>query len=293
MALVNHAKQEINAKIVYFGPSLSGKATNLNFIFKKLKPDFRGQFKSMNVQGSRMLFFDFLPSGQGKVNDYAVRFHIYTMQGEVPQDAAWKMVLKGVDGVVFVADAAPERQADNKASLDRLQTCLSVHGMSLQNLPVVVQHNKSDLAHAVPVAELQSALGLPGVNVLPVVASRGEGVLESLFTLVKMILKRLPESGLELAREPEQEQSITESEEFGRDEISYGSVENTLANTGSLEVEAHQSPNAACTAPLPVVTILEGAQVSTDGRLLLPLAINCGGTVRRVTLSVAISLEAV
>src|ERR1700690_2992535 len=110
MALINHAKREINTKLVFYGPGLSGKSTNLNYIYRKLKPEHRGKLKIMNIEKDRMLFFDFAPVGQGKVGTYNVRFHIYSIIGESTSGAAWKMVLKGADGVVFVADSAPERQ---------------------------------------------------------------------------------------------------------------------------------------------------------------------------------------
>lgn len=289
MALVNHAKKEINAKIVYFGAGQAGKATNLNFIFKKLKPDFRGQFKSMNVQGSRMLFFDFLPSGQGKLNDYAVRFHIYTVQGDVSQDSTWKMVLKGADGVVFVADASSARQADNRTGLERLQACLCGHGLSTDTLPIIVQCNKSDLADAVSMDELQESLGLGGVAFMKAVAGSGEGVLESLFTLVKMVLKRLRESGLELAGESVEGQAATEPEVVTAVEQSSPVPVGTLPAADSIAA----APEQALTENLaPSVEVLEGVLLGDDGRLQIPLSVSCGGMSRRVTLSLAITLQA-
>ncbi|GFE58696.1 ATP/GTP-binding protein [Geobacter sp. AOG1] len=287
MALVNHAKKEINAKIVYFGAAQAGKATNLNFIFKKLKPDFRGQFKSMNVQGSKMLFFDFLPSGQGKLNDYAVRFHIYTVQGDVPQDSTWKMVLKGVDGVVFVADASSARQTENHTSLERLQTCLRGHGLSTDALPIIVQCNKSDLADAVSTAEMQQSFGLGGGAFMKAAAGTGEGVLECLFTLVKMVLKRLRESGLELAGEAV-EGTATEAEEVaGEQSIPAPIVVLPAAESSAAGSEETPSENAASS-----VEILEGVHLTADGHLQVPLSIRCGNMTRRMVLNLAVSLEA-
>lgn len=281
MALINHAKKEINAKIVYFGAGHAGKATNLNFIYKKLKPDFRGQFKSMNVQGSRMLFFDFLPPGQGTVNDYAVRFHIYTVQGDVPQDSTWKMVLKGADGVVFVADASPARQAENHAALERLQTSLRGYGVSTENLPFIVQCNKYDMSDAVLTTTIQQSLGLGGVTFMKAAAGTGEGVLESLFTLVKMVLKRLRESGLELAGEAAAGQAVAEveeSEQFSPPAIS------TVAAVEPCATAPEQNI-------VPSVEVLEGVYLAEDGKLRVPLSINCAGVSRRVTLSLAVTLE--
>ena len=287
MALLNYKKKEINAKIVYFGAAQAGKATNLSFIFKKLKPDFRGQFKSMNVQECRMLFFDFLPSGQGKLGDYTVRFHVYTVQGDVPQDSTWKMVLKGVDGVIFVADASPARQADNQAAVDRLRACLRGHVLSPDELPLVVQCNKNDRADALSPQELQQSLGLAGYSVMPASAASGEGVLECLFTLVKMVLKRLRESGLELAGEAV-EGTATEAEEVaGEQSIPAPIVVLPAAESSAAGSEETPSENAASS-----VEILEGVHLTADGHLQVPLSIRCGNMTRRMVLNLAVSLEA-
>jgi len=158
MAMVNQAKREINAKIVFFGPGLAGKATNLKHVYNKLKPEFRGAMKAMNVQDARMLFFDFTPPGDGNILGFRVRFHVYTVSGHVVDPAAWKMVLKGVDGVVFVADSAPQRQAANRESLDNLEAFLKGYGQSLTSVPVMFQFNKSDLPDALEVSELERML---------------------------------------------------------------------------------------------------------------------------------------
>src|SRR5512136_114758 len=155
MALVNHAKGEINAKLVFYGPGLSGKSTNLNFIYRKLKPEHRGKLKAMNIEKERMLFFDFSPSGQGKVGTYNVRFHIYSITGEAANSTAWKMVLKGADGMVFVADSAPERLEANLESLNDLQKNLNTYGKSISELSGVLQCNKRDLPAALPLEEMQ------------------------------------------------------------------------------------------------------------------------------------------
>ncbi|RII25195.1 MAG: GTP-binding protein [Geobacter sp.] len=288
MALVNHAKKEINAKIVYFGAAQAGKATNLSFIFKKLKPDFRGQFKSMNVQECRMLFFDFLPSGQGKLGDYTVRFHVYTVQGDVPQDSTWKMVLKGVDGVIFVADASPARQAENQAAVDRLRNCLRGHGLSLDELPLVVQSNKNDRVDALSLQELQQSLGLVGLSTMPASAASGEGVLECLFTLVKQVLKRLRESGLDLPDETAESQTVSENEPVAAGTQPPSS---TVAALPPVESAPTTSGQAMAENAAPSVEILEGVCLAEDGRLQIPLSISRGGISHRMTLNLAISLE--
>ena len=289
MALVNHAKKEINAKIVYFGAGQAGKATNLNFIFKKLKPDFRGQFKSMNLQECRMLFFDFLPSGQGKLGDYTVRFHVYTVQGDVPQDSTWKMVLKGVDGVIFVADASPARQVENQGAVERLRTCLSGHGLSPDELPMVVQCNKNDRSDAMSPQELQQSLGLGGFSAMPASAANGEGVLECLFTLVKQVLKRLRESGMELSGEAAESQTLSEDEPV----TAVTQPPALMADT------TPPAPSATITSDLTEVVgdvatsveILEGVRLAEDGSLQIPLSLSRGGISHRMTLNLVISLS--
>jgi len=197
MALVNQAKREINAKIVFFGPGLAGKATNLKHVYSKLKPDFRGAMKAMNVQDARMLFFDFTPPGDGNVHGFRVRFHVYTVSGQVLDPAPWKMVLKGVDGIVFVADSAPQRQAANRESLESLTGYLKAHGQSLGSVPMVFQFNKSDLPDALQPAELERSLNPTRFPSFKASSQSGEGVLQTVLGLVKTVLNGLRDKGLE------------------------------------------------------------------------------------------------
>ena len=196
MALVNQVKREINAKIVFFGPELAGKATNLKHVFGKLKPEFRGTMKTMNVQDARMLFFDFTPP-QGELHGFRVRIHVYTISGAVADAAAWKMVLKGVDGVVFVADTEPQRREANRRSLDDLAAYLKGYGQSLASVPMVFQFNKSDLPYAVEVGEMQRLLNPAGLPSFKASSQSGDGVLQTLLSLVKTVLTELRDKGLE------------------------------------------------------------------------------------------------
>src|SRR6185369_7764380 len=191
MALVNQAKREINAKIVFFGPGLSGKSTNLKHVHGKLKPEFRGAIKAMSVQEARMLFFDFTPPGDGNVHGFRVRFHVYTVSGGTVDPAAWKMVLKGVDGIVFVADAEPGRFAANRESLEQLVGFLKGYGQSLASVPVVFQYNKTDLEDALSVPELERTLNPTGLPSFKASSLQGEGVLQTLLSLVKTVLGEL------------------------------------------------------------------------------------------------------
>lgn len=211
MALINHTKKEINAKIVYAGPGAAGKETTLQFIYNKLKPEFRGPLKTARLQDDTMLFFDFMPPAEGSVQGYNVRFHLYTLPGELTDPLSWKMLLKGADGIVFVADLTAGRLGQDRASLDQLQELLAEYGKGLTALPLVVQANKRDSAEAVGLDELRQTLGRAAVPLVSASAVSGEGVLESLFQVVKTVLKELRESGLTLDTPPERVDSSTET----------------------------------------------------------------------------------
>jgi uncharacterized protein len=316
MALINHAKGEINAKIVYYGPGLSGKGTNLNYIYRKLKPEHRGKLKTMNVGKDRMFFFDFAPPGHGKVGDYRVRFHNYSIIGEVVGDTAWKMVLKGADGLVFVADSAPDRMKANIDSLDELRKIMRGYGMSIKDLPGVLQCNKRDLDNALPIAEMESALNYGGFAVMPAVAGKGEGVLESLFTLMKGVLKNLRESGevpgME-AEEPvapetaapkakdevppavEATPTAAEEEPTGMEPVFLAAKEEPPSIPASVETATETAPpvvteGAAEAALAPVIEIAGKPEQVAVGRLRLPLRIRCGDVVKDVPLLITVEL---
>jgi uncharacterized protein len=301
MALINHAKGEINAKIVYYGPGLSGKGTNLNYIYRKLKPEHRGKLKTMNVGKDRMFFFDFAPPGQGKVGDYAVRFHNYSIIGEVVGDTAWKMVLKGADGLVFVADSAPGRMRANIESLDELRKIMRGYGMSIKDLPGVLQCNKRDLDNAVPMAEMEAALNYGGFTVMPAVSGKGEGVLESLFALMKCVLKNLRESGVAPGVEaegPAASEAVTqpakETAQPVAEAIPVAAEESTLISA-PLERDAEAAPppvaeTAAVAALTPVIEIAGVPEQLAAGRLRLPLKIRCGEAVKEIPLLITVEL---
>jgi signal recognition particle receptor subunit beta len=293
MALVNHAKREANAKIVYFGPGLSGKTTNLNYIYRKLKSEHRGKLKSMNIQKDRMLFFDFALPDQGNVGGYDVRFHIYTLVGEVTNDAAWKMVLKGADGVVFVADSSPERMAANRESVKSLQQIMSGYGRNLADLPMVLQCNKRDAAVALSLEEMKS-LSPGGCPVVPAIADKGEGVLDSLFNMVKTVVKKLRESGLELAKDAEQLSALAAGAPAARAEepagggpVAHAAVPPPITEDG--EVAGLQGAPAGDEEP--VLAISGEPESLAGGRLRLPLSISYGGREKKVTLTVVVSVD--
>src|SRR4051794_17063409 len=158
MSFINYMAREINCKIVYYGPGLCGKTTNLQHIYDETAPDAKGKMISLATETERTLFFDFLPLALGEIRGFKTRFHLYTVPGQVFYDASRKLILKGVDGVIFVADSQEERMDANYESLDNLRINLKEQGYDLDKIPFVVQYNKRDLPNAAPVDELKQLL---------------------------------------------------------------------------------------------------------------------------------------
>jgi signal recognition particle receptor subunit beta len=188
MSFINYASREINCKIVYYGPGLCGKTTNLQYVYQKTAADAKGKMISLATETERTLFFDFLPLSLGEIRGFKTRFHLYTVPGQVFYDASRKLILKGVDGVVFVADSQEERYDANIESLDNLRFNLTEQGYDLDKLPFIIQYNKRDLPNAMPVDELRRDLNLTGVPDFEACASTGEGVFETLKAVAKLIL---------------------------------------------------------------------------------------------------------
>ena len=224
MSFINYASREINCKIVYYGPGLCGKTTNLQYVYQKTAPDAKGKMISLATETERTLFFDFLPLALGEIRGFKTRFHLYTVPGQVFYDASRKLILKGVDGVVFVADSQEERIDANIESLDNLRFNLKEQGYDLDKLPYVIQYNKRDLPNAAPLEELQNTLNpgwevleaerqkptpnqfRPGENIIEqnadgiwverahffeAVAVTGDGVFDTLKAVSKLVLKTL------------------------------------------------------------------------------------------------------
>lgn len=191
MSFINYSSREINCKIVYYGPGLCGKTTNLQYIYNKTNPESKGKMISLATETERTLFFDFLPLALGEIRGFKTRFHLYTVPGQVFYDASRKLILKGVDGVVFVADSQVERMDANIESLENLQTNLRDHGYELERIPYVVQYNKRDLPNAAPMDELKRILNPKNVVEFEAVATKGNGVFETLKAIAKLVLIEL------------------------------------------------------------------------------------------------------
>ncbi len=195
MSFINYASREINCKIVYYGPGLCGKTTNLQFIYNKTAEESKGKMISLATETERTLFFDFLPLALGEIRGFKTRFHLYTVPGQVFYDASRKLILKGVDGVVFVADSQEERFDANIESLENLKDNLDEQGFDLEKIPFVIQYNKRDLPNVSSVEELSALLNPNKVPELEGCAMTGEGVFETLKAVAKLVLNDLKKGG--------------------------------------------------------------------------------------------------
>jgi len=191
MALVNYAAREINCKIVYYGTGLGGKTTNLKYIHSQLAPTTRGELISLATETERTLFFDFLPLDLGSVQGFKTRFSLYTVPGQVEYNASRKLILNGVDGIIFVADSDVMRAKENIESLQNMIENLAEYNLTLDNIPWVLQYNKRDLANAMPIERLEKDCNIRGVPSFEAVASEGLGVFATLKAISKLILNRL------------------------------------------------------------------------------------------------------
>ena len=191
MTFINYASREINCKIVYYGPGLCGKTTNLQYIYEKTNPNAKGKLISLATETDRTLFFDFLPLELGTVRGFKTRFHLYTVPGQVFYDASRKLILKGVDGVIFVADSQVERMDANVEAIENLDANLKAQGYDLLAIPYVLQLNKRDLPNIAPKEEMIVALNRKQEPVFEACAATGQGVFETLKGVAKLVLQEL------------------------------------------------------------------------------------------------------
>jgi signal recognition particle receptor subunit beta len=191
MTFINYASREINCKIVYYGPGLCGKTTNIQWIHEQAKPDRRGKLVSLATETDRTLFFDFLPLDMGTVKGFKVRFHLYTVPGQVFYDASRKLILRGCDGVIFVADSQKARLEANIESIANLATNLKENGFDIRTIPYVLQLNKRDMPSAAPLAEIEQMLRFRSEPMIEAVANKGIGVIDTLKACARQILMEL------------------------------------------------------------------------------------------------------
>ncbi len=191
MSMINYASREINCKIVYYGTGLGGKTTNLEYIYSKVNPETKGKMISLATETERTLFFDFLPIDLGEVRGFKTRFHLYTVPGQVYYNASRRLILKGVDGIVFVADSQASRAEANIESMHNLYENLETYGYDLQTIPFAIQYNKRDLPDILPVDELRAQINPMGVPDFEATAIEGKGVFETLSSVSKLVVKTL------------------------------------------------------------------------------------------------------
>ena len=191
MSPINYARREINCKIVYYGTGLGGKTTNLEYVYSKVNPDAKGKMISLATETERTLFFDFLPIDLSEVKGFKTRFHLYTVPCQVYYNASRKLILKGDDGVIFVADSQAERMEVNIEAMHNLYENLESYGYDPTNIPVAMQYNKRDLPNAMSMADLRSQLNPMGVPDFEGVATEGQGVFETLGAVSKMVVQAL------------------------------------------------------------------------------------------------------
>lgn len=191
MSFINYATKEINCKIIYFGPGLSGKTTNVQYIYERTQNERKGKLVSLSTENERTLFFDFLPLAIGDVRGYQTRFHLYTIPGQTFYEVSREFILKGIDGIVFVADSQPERMEANIESFDSLKGALERQGYDLDRIPLVFQYNKRDSERSIPIADLERALNPSRKPYFEAVANRGDGVMETLESICHWIIRDL------------------------------------------------------------------------------------------------------
>ena len=195
MSFINYAGKEINCKIIYFGPGLSGKTTNVQYIYEQTQPAQRGKLVALSTENERTLFFDFLPLAVGDVRGYKTRFHLYAIPGQTFYEISREFILKGVDGIVFVADSLPDRVEADIESYEALERSLERQGYDINKVPLVFQYNKRDLPEAVTLRELEATFNPMRRPYFEAVASRGEGVMETLQAISQLVIHELKGGG--------------------------------------------------------------------------------------------------
>ncbi len=293
MALLDSSKKEINAKIVYYGPGLSGKTSNIQFVYRKLKPEHRGKLMTLATQTDRTLFFDFLPVELGEIRGLKVRFQIYTVPGQVFYNATRKLVLKNVDGIIFVADSQKKMFNENLESLKNLEDNLRFYNKPLQDIPLVFQYNKRDLPEVSPVEELQEKLNRWGAPSFGAVAQRGEGVLQTLTTITKLVIQKLKASPDVMAQTAALPQPTAMPKEYVPADLPRELRISTSAQAAAATAVAARPISVALTKKSPDLEIIDlGKPEKVSSNVFrIPLILRGHDSTERLTLTITITLE--
>ena len=292
MALVNHTTREINAKIVYYGPGLCGKTTNIHLIYHRIAPNQRGKLISLSTETDRTLFFDFLPVELGTIKNYRVRFHLYTVPGQVFYNATRKLVLKGADGVIFVADSQRAMMDANLESLANLRDNFAEMGIDLNDFPMVIQYNKRDLPDIMSVDELNEALNPRDIPFYEAIATTGNGVLKTFTAVSKVVLQDMQKS-------PERH-NFTLREVIGKEEKRQLPPKERFKERPSVEPSVPDAPmeNAEPATAALEKAVEDGMKVNLgkpfmdDRQIILPFDVLTRDRADQFQLRVAIDMEA-
>ncbi len=291
MALVNHTTREINAKIVYYGPGLCGKTTNIHLIYHRIAPGMRGKLISLATETDRTLFFDFLPVELGTIKNYKVRFHLYTVPGQVFYNATRKLVLKGADGVIFVADSQRAMIDADLESMANLRDNFAEQGIDVEDFPMVIQYNKRDLPDILSVEELNAAMNPRNVPFYEAVAMSGEGVLKTFTAVAKLVL-------VDMQKYPERH-NFTLGDILGAAEKTTPVKETRKASRpvepsmpGAPMAEAKPEMAALERAVEAGVKVNLGKAFMEDGQIILPFDVVAKGNEDKFQLHVTIDPEA-
>lgn len=287
MALINHAKKEINAKIVYFGPAGSGKSTALKYVFSRIKPTLRGELKNIPAGGDNLLFFDFSPFDGPLRDGYRVRLHVYTLTGPVTNPATWKMTLKGADGLIIMVDASPAQTAVIQESISQLRDFLSAYGVGLHDTPAVLQLNRFEREQIISGPEqLAASINLADLPCCVSCAASGEGVLESLTALSKLVLDRVDEKDVQKdgRRDEDVREALSEDTDDALD-LSSDAVVDEPGYTSPVSIPQAQAGG------VPPVSLACSGVSEQDGVISIPLDISCGGTNHRLIVKVSVNPE--
>jgi len=292
MALVNHTNREINAKIVFYGPGLCGKTTNIHLIYHRITPGMRGKLISLSTETDRTLFFDFLPVELGTVMNYKVRFHVYTVPGQVFYNATRKLVLKGADGVIFVADSQRAMLDANIESMVNLHENFLEQGINLADFPMVIQYNKRDLPEILSIEELNAALNPRSVPVYEAVATTGQGVLKTFTAISKLVLQ-------DMQKYPERH-NFTFNEIVTKDEKVSQQLQETSQESALVEPSMLGAPMAEVKPEMVAleraveagVKVNLGKPIVEGGQIVLPFDVVTMGREDQYRLNVAINIDA-
>jgi len=283
MALVNHAKKEINAKIVYYGPAGSGKSTALNYIYSRIKPALRGELKHVPAGADNLLFFDFSPFETPLPNGYRVRLHVYTLTGNVTNPATWKMTLKGADGIIIMVDPATEHAAETRESVSQLRDFLSAYGVGLHETPTVLQlHSHLQEHPPAEAAVIAAALDLAVLTTCRSNAAGGDGLLEALTILSSQVLEHVKVK-------EQQDKQISSADTPVHDDAAAITPDTRPVpdTTTQMDPEIVRAEQVAGDSPL--VTLLT-EEINVEGATLrIPLEIQCGNTQRRLLVTVSVA----